>query len=158
MEYKYIMIRYGEIGTKGKNKKQFISCLYTNIKNALKQIKNVKVYNKYDRLYVALNGTDMDEVFRYLDMISGIASYSPVYFVETDVEKIKEAVKEIALENEFKIEFDIENLDIPIPPIELQNQFAEFVKLIDKQKFEIQKSLGEIQKLQESLMNKYFGG
>ena len=69
MEYKYIMIRYGEIGTKGKNKKQFISCLYNNIKNALKQIKNVKVYNKYDRLYVALNGTDMNEVFHYLNMI-----------------------------------------------------------------------------------------
>ena len=39
MDYKYIMIRYGEIGTKGKNKKQFISCLYNNIKNALKQFK-----------------------------------------------------------------------------------------------------------------------
>ena len=102
MEYKYIMIRYGEIGTKGKNKKQFISCLYTNIKNALKQIKEVKVYNKYDRLYVALNGVDMNEIFHYLDMISGIASYSPVYFVESDVEKIKEAVKEIALENDFE--------------------------------------------------------
>lgn len=101
MEYKYIMIRYGEIGTKGKNKKQFISCLYNNIKNALKQIKQVRVYNKYDRLYVALNGMEPETIFHYLDMISGIASYSPVYFVETDVEKIKEAVKEIALENEF---------------------------------------------------------
>ena len=45
MEYKYIMIRYGEIGTKGKNKKQFISCLYNNIKNALKQFREVRVYN-----------------------------------------------------------------------------------------------------------------
>ena len=44
-----------------------------------------------------------------------------------------------------------------IPPIELQNKFAEVVKQIDKQKFEIQKSLEETQKLQESLMNKYFG-
>jgi len=49
------------------------------------------------------------------------------------------------------------DLLIPIPPIELQNKFAEFVKLIDKQKAEIQKSLGEMEKLQESLMNKYFG-
>ena len=45
-----------------------------------------------------------------------------------------------------------------LPPIELQNQFAQTVKLIDKQKFEIQKSLQEVQNLQESLMNKYFGG
>lgn len=51
----------------------------------------------------------------------------------------------------------IRNTDIPIPPIELQNQFAEFVKLIDKQKFKMQSSLEETQKLLESLMNKYFG-
>ena len=48
-------------------------------------------------------------------------------------------------------------ITIPVPPIELQNQFAEFVKLIDKQKFKMQSSLEEIQKLLESLMNKYFG-
>ena len=121
MEYKYIMIRYGEIGTKGKNKKQFIACLYNNIKNTLKCVKNVKVYNKYDRLYVALNGENPETIFHYLDMISGIASYSPVYYVETDTEKIKEAVKKIALENEFKTfrvttnraykEFEITSMD-----------------------------------------------
>lgn len=52
---------------------------------------------------------------------------------------------------------DIRKMQIEIPPIELQNQFADIVKQIDKQKFEIQKSLEETQKLQESLMNKYFG-
>lgn len=48
-------------------------------------------------------------------------------------------------------------MKIILPPIELQNQFADIVKQIDKQKFELQKSLEEIKKLQESLMNKYFG-
>ncbi len=48
-------------------------------------------------------------------------------------------------------------IKISVPPIELQNKFADFVKQIDKQKFEIQKTLEETQKLQESLMNKYFG-
>lgn len=52
----------------------------------------------------------------------------------------------------------IEKVKILLPQIELQNQFAEIVKQIDKQKFEIEKSLKEIKKLQESLMNKYFGG
>lgn len=50
----------------------------------------------------------------------------------------------------------VERVKIPLPPIELQNKFAEFVKKIDKQKFEIQNSLEEMEKLQESLMNKYF--
>lgn len=52
---------------------------------------------------------------------------------------------------------DIKKKKITIPPIELQNKFADIVKQIDKQKIEIQKSLEEMQKLQESLMNKYFG-
>lgn len=51
----------------------------------------------------------------------------------------------------------IKLLEFDLPPIDLQNQFTEFVKKIDKQKFEIQKSLGEMEKLQESSMNKYFG-
>ena len=50
-----------------------------------------------------------------------------------------------------------EKIKISVPPIELQNKFADLVKQINKHKFEIQKSLEEIQKLQESLMNKYFG-
>ena len=52
---------------------------------------------------------------------------------------------------------DARKIKIIITPIELQNKFAEFVKQIDKQKLEIQKSLEETKKLQESLMNKYFG-
>ena len=47
--------------------------------------------------------------------------------------------------------------NFPLPPIELQNQFAEIVKQIDKQKFEIENSLKEMQELYESLMEKYFG-
>ena len=51
----------------------------------------------------------------------------------------------------------VRNLEIPMPPIELQKQFAEIVKQIDKQKFEIENSLKEMQELYESLMEKYFG-
>lgn len=51
---------------------------------------------------------------------------------------------------------EIKNFNIIVPPLDLQNKFADFVKQIDKQKFNLQKSLEEIQKLQESLMNKYF--
>lgn len=50
-----------------------------------------------------------------------------------------------------------ETYNLGLPPIELQNQFADIVKQIDKQKFKIEKSLKEMKKLNESLMNKYFG-
>ena len=49
-----------------------------------------------------------------------------------------------------------EKVKIAIPPITLQNQFSEIVKEIDKQKFEIEKSLKEIQELYESLIEEYF--
>ena len=51
----------------------------------------------------------------------------------------------------------IKNEKIPVPPIELQNKFAELVKLIDKSKFEIQKSLEKLEILKKSLMQQYFG-
>ena len=44
-----------------------------------------------------------------------------------------------------------------VPPMELQNQFADFVKQVDKSKFEVQKALYETQKLFDSLMQQYFG-
>lgn len=49
------------------------------------------------------------------------------------------------------------NLDIILPTITLQNQFADFVKLTDKSKLEIQKSLDKLEILKKSLMQKYFG-
>ena len=49
-------------------------------------------------------------------------------------------------------------MSIDLPPLELQNQFSEIVKQIDKQKFEIEKSLKETQELYESLMKEYFKG
>ncbi|MBQ6887918.1 MAG: restriction endonuclease subunit S [Lachnospiraceae bacterium] len=52
---------------------------------------------------------------------------------------------------------DIRKLDVLVPPIELQNQFAEFVIQVDKLKVEVQKSLDETQLLFDSLMQQYFG-
>lgn len=51
----------------------------------------------------------------------------------------------------------VEGFTLPLPPIEVQNQFSEFVKQVDKSKVAIQKSLDETQVLFDSLMQKYFG-
>ena len=44
-----------------------------------------------------------------------------------------------------------------VPPLDLQNQFAEFVKQSDKSKLAVEKSLKELEILKKSLMQKYFG-
>ena len=47
--------------------------------------------------------------------------------------------------------------EIPIPTLEEQIRFSNIYKQVDKQKFKIQKSLEEIQLIEASLINKYFG-
>lgn len=52
---------------------------------------------------------------------------------------------------------ELKQFDCILPPIELQNKFADFVKQVDKSKVELQKSIDETQLLFDSLMDKYFG-
>ena len=52
---------------------------------------------------------------------------------------------------------EIKKARIILPPMELQLQFASFVKQTDKSKFEIQQSLEELEILKKSLMQQYFG-
>ena len=52
---------------------------------------------------------------------------------------------------------DIRKLEVLVPPMELQEQFATFIKQTDKSKVAVQKALDEAQLLFDSLMQKYFG-
>lgn len=51
----------------------------------------------------------------------------------------------------------LKRLDIMLPPLDLQEQFAAFVEQTDKSKVAVQKALDEAQLLFDSLMQKYFG-
>ncbi len=51
----------------------------------------------------------------------------------------------------------IGEVDIPVAPFELQREFSDFVKQVDKSKFVVQKSLEKYQLLFDSLMQEYFG-
>ena len=52
---------------------------------------------------------------------------------------------------------DIRKLIIPIPPLDLQNQFAEFVEQVEKNKENIKSSLNQLETLYSALMQEYFG-
>ena len=52
---------------------------------------------------------------------------------------------------------DIMNYIVPLPPIQLQNEFADCVAQVDKSQVAIQKSLEELETLKKSLMQEYFG-
>ena len=52
----------------------------------------------------------------------------------------------------------LRQIEVLYPPIELQNQFADFVKQVDKLKFEMEKSLKELEDNFNSLMQNAFKG
>jgi type I restriction enzyme S subunit len=52
---------------------------------------------------------------------------------------------------------DVQSLNVVVPPLSLQNQFAAFVAEVDKSKVEVQKALDQTQLLFDSLMQQYFG-
>ena len=51
-----------------------------------------------------------------------------------------------------------EKLGVYLPPLELQNRFADFVHLIDKSRFVVHKEIKDLQELLDSKMDEYFGG
>ena len=89
INYSHIMVRFGELSTKGKNKKDFIRILAENIKRGLKEYENLSYEIRYDHIYIALNDTPYNPVISVLKDISGIRSVSLVYRLEKDMAKIK---------------------------------------------------------------------
>lgn len=51
----------------------------------------------------------------------------------------------------------LKGMQLPLPPIDLQNKFAEFVEKVDKLKEKVNKSLTHLNLLKQSLMQQYFG-
>ena len=95
MQYSEIMIRYGELSTKGKNRMRFINKLRNNISDILSIYPQVKVTADRDRAHAYLNGADYTAVAESLKQVFGIQTFSPAYKVEKSVGTLKAAVQEI---------------------------------------------------------------
>lgn len=95
MQYSEIMVRYGELSTKGKNRMRFINKLKHNMKHVLSIYPDVRVVADRDRAHIYLNGTDYVSVAESLKQIFGIQGFSPSYKVEKNLETIKKAVQDV---------------------------------------------------------------
>lgn len=95
MQYSEIMIRYGELSTKKKNRMRFINKLKNNMEHVLSIYPDVSVKTDRDRGHVYLNGTDYHEVTESLKEIFGIQAFSPSFKVEKNVDTLVKAVQEI---------------------------------------------------------------
>ena len=90
-----ILIRYGELSTKGRNKKMFTQKLASNIKKALVDYPQVKVIPDYDFMYLDLHEAPEEAAIEKVKPIFGIQSISPVYIIEKDMEVAKKVVLDL---------------------------------------------------------------
>lgn len=98
LEYSEIMVRYGELSTKGKNRMRFINKLKRNIEHVLSIYPDVTVHADRDRAHVYLNGTNYLPVAESLKQIFGIQAFSPSYKVEKTVDAVKKAVQDLMVD------------------------------------------------------------
>ena len=87
-KYDTILIRYGELSTKGHNRKDFIRRLLKNLKYALRAYPGLTYVQTYDRMYIRLSQEPFpyDEVKAIIARVFGISSFSFTEKVERDME------------------------------------------------------------------------
>ncbi|CAJ1191428.1 putative tRNA sulfurtransferase [Companilactobacillus crustorum] len=95
MEYTEIMVRYGELSTKGKNRKSFIDRLHGNVAKVLKDYPDLKMRPHRDRLHIQLNGVDAKPVMEKLKNVFGIQTFSLSVKVSRNFEDVKQKAVEM---------------------------------------------------------------
>lgn len=96
MNSNVVMVRYGELSTKGKNIKDFIKKLANNIKDSLKEFTELTYKVQHDHIYINLNGVEFEKVSEKLKLIPGISSFSLVTSIAPDLDEIIKVGTEIA--------------------------------------------------------------
>ncbi|MGF7436683.1 tRNA uracil 4-sulfurtransferase ThiI [Lentilactobacillus senioris] len=132
MQYTEIMVRYGELSTKGKNRKDFIYRLGMNVRSVLKDLSEVEVKAQRDRLHVQLNGADANEVMNRLSMVFGIENFSPSIRIEKNMTDIKQTVLEMIKQQyqpgmSFKINTRRQDKDFEFDTNQINLQLGDYV-------------------------------
>lgn len=125
--YTTLMIRFGELNTKGKNKIMFINTLLRNVKHALKDFTKIEISKTHDRIYIELNGEDENLINEKLQMISGIQNYSFVNRVDKDINQIMDACENLIKDKEqftFKVRAKRADKNFPIHSDEINRLVA----------------------------------
>ncbi|WP_132742573.1 tRNA uracil 4-sulfurtransferase ThiI [Scopulibacillus darangshiensis] len=125
MIYDYLIIRFGELSLKGKNKRRFIYKLDETVREKLRPFPNLKIKKHFDNIDIQLNGESYQEVAEVLTKIFGIHLIRPALKVENNIESIKEKALEI-IQNEpnvrtFKISAKRKNKRFPVKSNELNH-------------------------------------
>ncbi|QRG87284.1 tRNA uracil 4-sulfurtransferase ThiI [Bulleidia sp. zg-1006] len=102
VHYDTVLIRFGELTTKGKNRKDFINRLYQNILYVLRKVPQLDYRKTYDRIYITLNGADHEYVKAQLKKVFGISSFSFTEAIPSTMEDITSTCLRLAKESDKK--------------------------------------------------------
>ena len=92
LNYSEIMVRYGELSTKGKNRMRFIGRLAKNIREVLTEFPTISVKAERDRAHIFLNGAEYGPLAEKLVKVFGIQNFSPAIKVDKNMPAIEVAV------------------------------------------------------------------
>ncbi len=93
--YDHILVRYGELAIKGKNRNEFVKKLLANIKRSLADFPDLAYERTYDRIYIKLAGQDVKQISSILKEVFGISSFSIAVKTASDLDKIVAEATEI---------------------------------------------------------------
>jgi thiamine biosynthesis protein ThiI len=126
-----ILVRYEEIFLKGLNKPSFEAKLVKNMKHVLKGLGPVSVTRSQSRIYVEPETDDyhVDEAIKRLTKVFGIASVSPVYKIESDINAIYDKAVELSRKirsesgyKTFKVETKRADKKFPLSSMEVSRE------------------------------------
>lgn len=119
--YKKILIRYGELVLKGKNRTTFIKQLGSNIKEIL----NTEYEMEFDRMYIPYSEKNL----KNLKYVFGISSFSPVIETNKNLEDIQSAITKLINKNAstFKIAARRNDKSFELNSDQLNNLLGGFV-------------------------------
>jgi tRNA uracil 4-sulfurtransferase len=90
MKYDRILIRYGELSTKGRNRNKFVDKLKRSINRVIRNFPTATIEADRERMYIILGEEKVDDIVMALKNIFGIQSFSPAVKVEKNVELMKQ--------------------------------------------------------------------
>lgn len=92
MKTNQILVRYGELSTKGKNRSSFIGRLRDNVHHTFSDLGKLKIKAERDRMFINSDSEeDMEKVIARLPKVFGIQSFSPVTETELSLEAMQKA-------------------------------------------------------------------
>lgn len=99
---KIIYLKYGELILKGKNRINFIDCLYKNIIYALKQFNSVVVAKKFDCMEIICNDNEYQEVLNIVKRIPGIFQIIEAFKINgNQIAQVKDQVLDLIKNKDF---------------------------------------------------------